>query len=299
MTQFQKILIAGACVFYAATIYCFFQQEAPVIVLFFLLHSLCMILFCYRTYVEVWDDRESIETYHQDIGMEMAQKDKELSDLRQSMETKDNDRKEMAERIEELKLQENVLKEQIANLESEVYTLTEESKEKLESMAKTGAHELLPPLDPEHDEKEPVNIIKIAEKAKEELMADAMAVNLHINISSANGIIEVHADPNRLKCLFRNIIDNSIKYMKRTGSLVITFSTIQNEIFIACKDTGAGLSEEETRNIFKMNYQGSNRTSGNGLGLAQVRCIVEFYGGTIYANSTKGKGMGIYIKLPA
>ncbi len=299
MTQVQKILITGACIFYAATIYSFFQQETPIIVLFFLLHSLCLVLFSYRTYMEVWDDREMIETYHQDIGMEIAEKNKEVQELKESMERKDRDRNEMANRIEALQLQENSYREQIASLETEVQTLAKESSEKLEVMAKTGAHELLPPLAADHDEKEPVNIIKLCEKAKEELHVDAMEANLHITISSANSILLVHADPNRLKCIFRNIIDNSIKYMKRTGSLVITFSSVGDGVFIALKDTGAGLSEEETRHIFEMNYQGSNRVSGNGLGLAQVRCIVEYYGGSVYAKSTKGKGMGIYIQLPA
>ena len=41
------------------------------------------------------------------------------------------------------------------------------------------------------------------------------------------------------------------------------------------------------------------RISGNGLGLAQARAIVEYYGGTIYAKSDSGKGMAIYIQLPA
>ena len=48
-----------------------------------------------------------------------------------------------------------------------------------------------------------------------------------------------------------------------------------------------------------MNYQGTNRISGNGLGLAQARAIVEYYGGMIYARSSVGNGMGIYIHLPS
>ena len=40
------------------------------------------------------------------------------------------------------------------------------------------------------------------------------------------------------------------------------------------------------------------RISGNGLGLTQAKAIVEYYGGTIYAKSNTGNGMGIYIQLP-
>ena len=98
--------------------------------------------------------------------------------------------------------------------------------------------------------------------------------------------------------MFRNIIDNSIKYMKKAGTLVVTISTIEDDIFIVLKDTGNGLPENETKHIFELNFQGSNRISGNGLGLTQAKAIVEHYGGTIYARSPKGSGMGIYIQLP-
>ena len=65
------------------------------------------------------------------------------------------------------------------------------------------------------------------------------------------------------------------------------------------KDNGAGLSASETEHIFELNFQGTNRISGNGLGLAQARAIVEYYGGMIYARSSVGSGMGIYIHLPS
>jgi len=64
------------------------------------------------------------------------------------------------------------------------------------------------------------------------------------------------------------------------------------------KDNGKGLPREETPHIFELNYQGSNRISGNGLGLTQAKAIVEAYGGTIYAKSTPDNGMGIYIQIP-
>ena len=75
-------------------------------------------------------------------------------------------------------------------------------------------------------------------------------------------------------------------------------SAVGTDIFIVLKDNGDGLSSAETPHIFEMNYQGSNRISGNGLGLTQAKAIVEFYGGTIYAKSTPGNGMGIYIQIP-
>lgn len=123
--------------------------------------------------------------------------------------------------------------------------------------------------------------------------------HVQVQLSSSSESLPVKADAGYLRILFRNIIDNSVKYMQRGGSLVITLSLVGTDLFIVLKDNGAGLPAQETAHIFELNYQGSNRVSGNGLGLAQSKAIVEYYGGTIYAKSSVDAGMAIYIQLPA
>lgn len=144
-----------------------------------------------------------------------------------------------------------------------------------------------------------INIIDIAKQAVAQLNDFANKSGILINISSSTDRIIIKADPDSILILFRNIIDNSIKYMNCQGSLVITISNIDTDIFIVLKDSGNGLSTPETEHIFELNYQGSNRVSGNGLGLTQSKAIVNSYGGTIYARSDVGKGMGIYIQIPS
>ena len=143
-----------------------------------------------------------------------------------------------------------------------------------------------------------INIVDIANSVAEELRTAALRAGLRVQVSSGDDVILVRADENLLRVLFRNIVDNSIKYMNRQGMLVITLSVIGDDLFVVLKDNGEGLSAEETGHIFELNYQGSNRISGNGLGLAQAKAVVEYYGGNIYAKSTPGGGMGIYIQLP-
>ena len=58
------------------------------------------------------------------------------------------------------------------------------------------------------------------------------------------------------------------------------------------------MPSKEVSYIFDLNYQGANRKSGNGLGLAQVKAIVEHYKGTVYAKSEVNEGMAIYIQFP-
>ncbi len=298
MSRLQKVLLALSCIFFAATIYSLFYFEIYLIILFFLLHSLCLIFFAYRTFSDATRDERFMETYHQDVGMEMAGKDNQINELTNGVAERDIKIKELDEENIGLKKQNDALKKSIFDLESEKKALEEVIRTETESQ-ESAVKGLLPPLSENSDGRETVNIIAIAHKASEELMESAKAAGLHISVSSQSDTLLVRADPNRIITLFRNIIDNSIKYMKRQGSLVITISTIGDDIFIVLKDTGEGLNEDETRHIFELNYQGSNRISGNGLGLAQAKAIVESYGGTIYAKSTEGKGMGIYIQLPA
>ena len=297
MSVIQKILLALSCVLFAATIYCLFLRDIYLVVFFFLLHSLCLIFFSYRTYTDIASTAHFSDTYQQDIGMEIASKNKELEKLKEELELREKKNSELYTNVGELNEKLEGFEKEISALKEEKAALEEKfQKDREEKHTDYGA--LLPPVN-EEEHSETVNILDIAEMAKEEFLTDAKNVNMAINISSADSTLLVKADPNRLLILFRNIIDNSIKYMRKAGSLVITVSTIGDDIFIVLKDTGEGLPEDETKHIFELNYQGSNRVSGNGLGLAQAKAIVEYYGGTIYAKSRKGFGMGIYIQLPA
>ena len=298
MSNKQKVLLVGACVLFAATVYSLFYFEIYLIILFFLLHSLCLIGFSYLTYSNASRDERFIETYHQDIGMEIAAKENEISDLKAHIEQTERSLQDSRDENGELLKQLEETKGLLSGLEEEKARIEEKIKEE-SSGRESAVMGLLPSEDENGDGRETINIIAVAKQACDELMDSARRVGLHVSVSSQGDTLLVRADRNRIITLFRNILDNSIKYMRRAGSLVITISTIGDDIFIVLKDTGEGLPEDETRHIFELNFQGSNRISGNGLGLAQAKAIVECYGGTIYAKSTEGKGMGIYIQLPA
>ncbi len=156
---------------------------------------------------------------------------------------------------------------------------------------------LLP--DPDEEDGEQVDLLASCSAVIAEMEPFAKQAKIEMQLNAADEAVRIQAHPKRIRILFRNIIDNSIKYMDRAGSLVVTISRLEDDIFIIFKDNGCGLSEMELEHIFELNFQGSNRTSGNGLGLAQSKVIVEHYRGVIYARSGAEGGMGIYIQLPA
>lgn len=95
-----------------------------------------------------------------------------------------------------------------------------------------------------------------------------------------------------------NVIDNIHKFSPDAETVYIRIADMEQDSLIIFKNEGEGISEHETGLIFDLNYQGSNKKSGNGLGLAQVKALVTDFGGHIWAKSSKNTGFALYIRLP-
>ncbi len=289
MSREQKIALITACVFYVLTIFGFFYFSVALIVIVFLIATLSMTYFAYLCY-KAHNDYTGAEHLQQEIGLMKADMEQQKKDYEALLLEKDNELDRRQQVIDDLEKKADENDKILQETKDELTRHADEVKN-TEQLYES----LLPPDD---DDQSEVDIIGVARRAIMELDADAKAVGLKVTISSAQERLMVKASAKRLLIMFRNIIDNSIKYMKKAGTLVVTISTIEDDIFIVLKDTGNGLPENETKHIFELNFQGSNRISGNGLGLTQAKAIVEHYGGTIYARSPQGSGMGIYIQLP-
>lgn len=291
MSKVQKTSLAAACIFYALTIVGFFYFSLTLIIIMFLLFTLCITYFAYLCY-KAHNDYTGAEHLQQEIGLLNAEKEQLRGDYEILIREKDDELEKRLNTIGDLEEELKRAKQESENARKDL-ELAEEAASKSEGIEYES---LLPPAD--DGDVDNVDIIDVAKRAIKELEAEAVKAGLKVNISSASDRLMVHASAKRLLIMFRNIIDNSIKYMQKAGTLVITISAIEDDIFIVLKDSGKGLPENETKHIFELNYQGSNRISGNGLGLTQAKAIVEHYGGTIYARSPQGNGMGIYIQLP-
>ncbi len=291
MSKLQKTSLAAACIFYALTIVGFFYFSLTLIIIMFLLFTLSITYFAYLCY-KAHNDYTGAEHLQQEIGLLNAEKEQLRGDYEILIREKDNELEKRLNTIDDLEEDLRRARQESENARKDL-ELAEEAASKSEGLEYES---LLPPVD--DGDVDNVDIIEVARRAIAELEAEAVKAGLKVTISSASDRLMVHASAKRLLIMFRNIIDNSIKYMQTAGTLVITISAIEDDIFIVLKDSGKGLPENETKHIFELNYQGSNRISGNGLGLTQAKAIVEHYGGTIYARSPQGNGMGIYIQLP-
>jgi len=116
----------------------------------------------------------------------------------------------------------------------------------------------------------------------------------------------VFADSNQLQQVFLNIIMNSADVLKDEASkrddasnnILITTDNKDGSIEIRFIDNGPGIDEESMQHIFDPFYTTKDPGKGTGLGLSVSYMIIESHGGTIRAESVKGKGASIIINLP-
>ncbi len=290
--QLITLFCSGIC--FALTLYSFLRMDSWIFLICFILHSIFLMLFalfCYSSPVENTEELDEMSDRIVNIKSEWKE---ETDRLKSKLQEKEEQLTEANDTVSSLQQEIETLNEKIDALDQELVG----NRQAATASADDAASSILPPFLQAPAESTTVNIIEVAKSVSREFFDDAAKAGLSISVSSADDSLLVKADQNMLRILFRNIVDNSIKYMNRHGSLIITISNVADEIFVVCKDTGEGLPEDETKHIFELNYQGSNRISGNGLGLYQAKAIVQYYGGTIYAKSNTGKGMGIYIQLP-
>lgn len=207
--------------------------------------------------------------------------------------------KDNSEKLLALQTEYDNCKRRLTAAETSLQDLAADNRSLQTQLDQTAETQNLNRLLPEPEEPAALDIIAVTNGVIQEMASFCAHSGIQVHLSTSSSGIPIQASKNYLRILFRNIIDNSVKYMQRSGSLVITISLVGSDLFIVLKDNGAGLPAQETTHIFELNYQGSNRVSGNGLGLAQAKAIVEYYGGTIYAKSNADSGMAIYIQLPA
>ncbi len=116
------------------------------------------------------------------------------------------------------------------------------------------------------------------------------------------GLPSVDADPDRLKQVFINLVDNAIKYNREGGTIRITATPDGSLLRIAVEDTGLGIPEPDLPRIFERFYRvdkaRSRELGGTGLGLSIVKHIVEAHGGTVAVTSRLDHGSTFTCTLP-
>jgi len=111
--------------------------------------------------------------------------------------------------------------------------------------------------------------------------------------------VMVRMDEELLELVWNNLLSNAFKFTPVGGTVRLSLSTAGDIVQVVVADTGIGMTAREGARIFEKFYQAdsSRSTSGNGLGLALVKRIMDIVGGEITVASTPGAGSTFTVRL--
>ncbi len=114
--------------------------------------------------------------------------------------------------------------------------------------------------------------------------------------------VQIWADPEQLKRVINNIINNSVKYRRKEDAAIsIHVADMKNQVRVDMEDNGKGIPTEDLEKIFERFYRtDASRNSaqgGSGIGLSISKKIVEEHGGEIWATGEEGNGLTIHFTL--
>ncbi|GHA70241.1 sensor histidine kinase [Pontibacter akesuensis] len=139
---------------------------------------------------------------------------------------------------------------------------------------------------------------EVAEQLEQK--ASAHEITLHVEVAPDEKIM-LYADPNRIRQVFVNLIDNAIKYGRKGGNIWITFDEGRRKYTITVKDDGKGIALEHINRIFERFYRidksRARDTSSTGLGLAICKHIIEAHRSFIAVKSELNRGTTLRFKL--
>jgi K+-sensing histidine kinase KdpD len=112
----------------------------------------------------------------------------------------------------------------------------------------------------------------------------------------------IDVDPRWIKQIFRNILDNAVKYSPQGGLIFLKGEVRESDVVVGIADQGIGISSEDVIPIFekyrRVRSVSTLHVPGTGLGLPIARGIVEAHGGRIWIESKLGEGTTVFFSLP-
>jgi two-component system phosphate regulon sensor histidine kinase PhoR len=150
---------------------------------------------------------------------------------------------------------------------------------------------------------QPVSMRAAAQEVFEDLAPRARVRDVRLENAIPDGLV-AQADPDRLRQVFSNLVDNGIKYGRTGGVLTVSGSALGGgRVEVCVRDDGPGIPREALGRVFERFYRvdkaRSREQGGTGLGLAIVKHAVQAHGGEVRVESEPGQGAAFFFTLPA
>jgi len=108
----------------------------------------------------------------------------------------------------------------------------------------------------------------------------------------------IPGDPERLKQVFCNVLDNAAKHGGTGKRIVAAVGREDDMEVVSVRDYGPGIPEAELPYVKQKFYKGSSKARGSGIGLAVCDEIVKLHNGTFDIGNAEGGGCVVTIRLP-
>lgn len=148
-----------------------------------------------------------------------------------------------------------------------------------------------------------VDLVELAKTCERMLRPRAQKAELLVSVDASSGPLHVRGDDRRLKQIFINLANNSIKFTKPGGHVIMrAYKDEEGHAVIEVEDNGIGISEKDQKTVFdpfiRVDSAFVTEKEGTGLGLPLVHALAELHNGSVKLQSEVGVGTKIAIILP-
>ncbi|MFC6673216.1 sensor histidine kinase [Marinobacterium aestuariivivens] len=251
--------------------------------------------------VPVRDDRSELGRLSVQVNAMLATIGQLVNGMRESLDHVAHDLRTPLARLR-LNLEQQLLQPQETLTAQQIQALSESIEEcgRIESMLKT----LMDIAEAEYGllqlDYQPLDGARLLREMAElyQYSAEDAGISVHLR---AEGPIPLEADPNRLRQVLANLIDNAIKYTPAGGEVRLEAHAGTDAVLFRISDSGIGIAAADRPHIYQRLFRGdrSRSSKGLGLGLSLVRAIAEAHHGCVSETSAPGAGSCFEVRLPA
>jgi len=151
-------------------------------------------------------------------------------------------------------------------------------------------------------EKEELDIKEVLQEVVEAMSLAVIEKEGSIELDLAAEDLKISGDRFHLGNVFRNLIDNAIKYCEKEPQIKISVKESNKHVQVTFSDNGIGISPQDQNHIFekfqRVNTGNVRSTKGFGLGLSYVKTVIELHKGLVQVKSELNKGSQFHLLIP-
>jgi signal transduction histidine kinase len=146
-----------------------------------------------------------------------------------------------------------------------------------------------------------VDVVEMVRIAKDTMEPIAIQRNVSVHFDFEDSLY-IKADREEIEIILNNLISNAVKYNKEGGDVFVDLKDLGSKVEIKVKDTGIGMTQEETALLFqefvRIKNMKTKNITGSGLGLSIVKKLVGLSNGEVTVESKPDVGSTFTITLP-